>query len=640
MNQNINLVTALLLSAALLSTHSIAAFSEEKPGLEEILVTASLLPIEASRSANSVTIIDREQLENRAIVSLSDVLRDVPGFSVSKVGVLGSQTQIRVRGSEANHLLVTIDGVEANDPSLGDEFSWATLNASDIERVEIIRGPQSSLRGSDAVAGAVNIITRSADKPSSAGLFIETGSWSTDYSGFNIGRRINNFDMRLGVSHLESKGANISRSGNEDDGYRNTTVNFKSGWAPTDQAKFSFSYRESDGMNQFDADNDFDGFVEDQDRLSDFTNSTMALQGDFSSSDGALLHKIIISQAKNDNVAYADGAKGNQTASTKDQYQYTGSFSWGRGSRSLSMLAERESEDWMQRGEVSWGIYDPNQDRMRTTNALAVEYRGDITDQLTLATSVRYDDNSEFDSAKTFRSEAIYSVSDTVRLRGAVGTAIKNPTFTERFGFYTNFIGNASLIPEESTSWEVGVDQQIKNDDLRLSLTLFDAELKNEINGFVLDPITYAYTSANMTEKSHRQGGELSLVGTISDVISVAASYTYTDSTGGDEVREVRRPRHIASVNLGWQAAGNLHVNTNIQFSGDQTDVYFPPFPEPSQVVTLKSHTLVNINMNYQANDNLDIYVKLENALDDDYEEVFGYQTLGIGGNVGLRYSF
>jgi vitamin B12 transporter len=143
-----------------------------------------------------------------------------------------------------------------------------------------------------------------------------------------------------------------------------------------------------------------------------------------------------------------------------------------------------------------------------------------------------------------------------------------------------------------------------------------------------------------MTEKSHRQGGELSLVGTISDVISVAASYTYTDSTGGDEVREVRRPRHIASVNLGWQAAGNLHVNTNIQFSGDQTDVYFPPFPEPSQVVTLKSHTLVNINMNYQANDNLDIYVKLENALDDDYEEVFGYQTLGIGGNVGLRYSF
>ena len=151
---------ALLVTNTSLQAQTIAVDTD----IQEVLVSASLVPIAVSRSGNAVTIIDREQLKNRAAISLSNILRDVPGFSVSQVGVLGSQTQVRVRGAEANHLLVTVDGVEANDPSQGDEFSWGTLTASDIERIEIIRGPQSSLRGSDAVAGVVNIITRSAEE--------------------------------------------------------------------------------------------------------------------------------------------------------------------------------------------------------------------------------------------------------------------------------------------------------------------------------------------------------------------------------------------------------------------------------------------------------------------------------------------
>ncbi|MBT7948030.1 MAG: TonB-dependent receptor, partial [Porticoccaceae bacterium] len=575
---------------------------------------------------------------NRATVSLSNILRDVPGFSVSQVGVLGSQTQIRVRGAEANHLLVTIDGVEANDPSQGDEFSWGTLTASDIERIEIIRGPQSSLRGSDAVAGVVNIITRSAEK-SSVGLFLESGSWATHHSGFNIGHKQGDFDIRFGLSHIESAGDNIARTGDENDGYRNTTYNIRSGLKLSDQMDISFAARESDGMNQFDADNDFDGLIEDQDRVSEFENSTMRFQGDYSSKDGTWQHKVLISQSKSDNTAFADKAKGNVTASTKDQIQYIGSFTWDQGAQNIAALVEREEEDWMQRGEITWGVYDPNQDRERDTDSVAVEYRTDINDHLTLAASARHDDNSEFDSAKTYRAEAIYQLTEAIRLRSAVGTAVKNPTFTERFGFYTNFIGNPNLIPEESTSWELGADQLIMGGALTLSLTIFEAELENEIDGFVYDPATFAYTSNNINGTSERKGAELSAVGNISESMSLAAAYTYTDSTGDDAVREVRRPRHIASLNLGWQAAHNLHLNTNIQFTGEQTDVYFPPFPEPSQVVALSNHTLVNINLNYSATEKFEMYLKLENALNENYEEVFGYQTLGFGATLGLRYS-
>ena len=624
--------------ALAVSSFSAQVISDTNAEIEEVLVSASLIPITASRSANAVTVIDRAQLRNRATVSLSNILRDVPGFSVSQVGVLGSQTQIRVRGAEANHLLVTIDGVEANDPSQGDEFSWGTLTASDIERIEIIRGPQSSLRGSDAVAGVVNIITRSAEK-SSVGLFLESGSWATHHSGFNIGHKQGDFDIRFGLSHIESEGDNIARTGDENDGYRNTTYNIRSGLKLSDQMDISFAARESDGMNQFDADNDFDGLIEDQDRVSEFENSTMRIQGDYSSKDGTWQHKILISQSKSDNAAFADKAKGNVTASTKDQIQYIGSFTWDQGAQNIAALVEREEEDWMQRGEITWGVYDPNQDRERDTDSVAVEYRADINDHLTLAASARHDDNSEFDSAKTYRAEAIYQLTEAIRLRGAVGTAVKNPTFTERFGFYTNFIGNPNLIPEESTSWELGADQLIMGGDLTLSLTIFDAELENEIDGFVYDPATFAYTSSNINGTSERKGAELSAVGNISESMSLSAAYTYTDSTGDDAVREVRRPRHIASLNLGWQAAHNLHLNTNIQFTGEQTDVYFPPFPEPSQVVALSNHTLVNINLNYSATDKFEMYLKLENALNENYEEVFGYQTLGFGASLGLRYS-
>ena len=624
--------------ALAVSSFSAQVISDTNAEIEEVLVSASLMPITASRSANAVTVIDRAQLRNRATVSLSNILRDVPGFSVSQVGVLGSQTQIRVRGAEANHLLVTIDGVEANDPSQGDEFSWGTLTASDIERIEIIRGPQSSLRGSDAVAGVVNIITRTAEK-SSVGLFLESGSWATHHSGFNIGHKQGDFDIRFGLSHIESAGDNIARTGDENDGYRNTTYNIRSGLKLSDQMDISFAARESDGMNQFDADNDFDGLIEDQDRVSEFENSTMRFQGDYSSKDGTWQHKVLISQSKSDNTAFADKAKGNVTASTKDQIQYIGSFTWDQGAQNIAALVEREEEDWMQRGEITWGVYDPNQDRERDTDSVAVEYRTDINDHLTLAASARHDDNSEFDSAKTYRAEAIYQLTEAIRLRGAVGTAVKNPTFTERFGFYTNFIGNPNLIPEESTSWELGADQLIMGGALTLSLTIFEAELENEIDGFVYDPATFAYTSNNINGTSERKGAELSAVGNISESMSLSAAYTYTDSTGDDAVREVRRPRHIASLNLGWQAAHNLRLNTNIQFTGEQTDVYFPPFPEPSQVVALSNHTLVNINLNYSATEKFEMYLKLENALNENYEEVFGYQTLGFGATLGLRYS-
>jgi len=635
---------ATVATVSLLSVLPFAAQGQtaQQTEIEEVLVSASLLPISASRSANAITVIDSKQLKNRAALSVSDLLRDVPGLAVSRSGVQGSATQIRVRGAEANHLLVLIDGVEANDPSQSDELNWGTLSAADIERIEVIRGPQTSLRGSDAMAGVVNIVTRRADRPLSVNLFSETGSFGTYHSGLSIGSKQGDFDGRLSVNHIETEGENISRTGSEKDGYRNTNINLNAGWTVSDELRLSVAARQSDGMNEFDADGDFDGLVDDQEKVSEFRNSTMRIQGDYVSADGRFQHKLVIAQSNNDNEAFDTGVLGTYTSSTKYQYQYVGSAFWDESSQRLSVLAEREEEDFQQRGAIDdygiYGIYDPNQDRERNTDSIAIEYRNDISDALSLAASARYDDNSEFDSANTVRVEAVYQLNDGTRLRSAYGTAIKNPTFTERFGFYTNFIGNPSLEPEESTSWELGIDQMLFDNSLTLSATLFDTELKNEINGSAVDPVTFGYTAVNKEGKSQRQGVELTAIGTLTNSLSLNAAYTYTDSVEWDDetgvyIDEVRRARHMASLNLSWQAMDNLHINTNVQHNGSQTDVVFP------DIVALDSYTLVNLNANFSATEKLDVYLRLDNLFDESYEEVFSYQTLGFGASLGVRFS-
>ncbi|MDA9090795.1 TonB-dependent receptor, partial [Porticoccaceae bacterium] len=432
-------------------------------------------------------------------------------------------------------------------------------------------------------------------------------------------------------------GDNISRTGDEKDGYKNTSINLKAGLKVNDELKLSFAARQADGMNEFDAGGDYDGFVEDRNRVSEFRNSTMGLTADYVSANGLWQHKLVIAQSNNDNEAFADNVLGNATASTKDQYQYIGSMFWAESTQRLSILAEREEEDFEQRGPIAWGS-DPNQDRERNTDSFAVEYRTDISDDLTFAVSGRHDENSEFDSANTYRVEAVYQLNDSARLRSAYGTAVKNPTFSERFGFYTNFVGNPNLIPEESASWELGIDQQLGK--LSLSATLFDSELENEINGSICN-FAFVCTSGNKEGISQRQGVELSASADLADNLSMNASYTYTDSVesdgAGGYIDEIRRANHTGSLNLAWQVMDSLQINTNAQYNGSQTDTFFPP--SGSQTVTLDDYTLLNVNANYTATEKLDIYLRLDNLLDDDYEEVVGFQTLGFGASLGVRFS-
>ena len=617
-----------------------ASFSlaQSNQTIDEVIVSASLTPLERSETGNSVTIIDGDIIRERGVINISQILRDIPGFAVSQSGGYGAQTQVRARGAESNHLLVLIDGVEANDPSQNDEFVWGTVSIADIEKIEVIRGPQSAISGSDALAGKVNIITRSSDQ-NGAQVHSQLGSWNTHNSGFNFSRKDDNFHFRAGFSRIDSDGDNISRAGNENDGYQNTTMNLKSGYSLNPQLNVLLTARKSEGTVDYDSDDNFDGLVEDQPKNSDFDNLTAKIKTTYLQADGPWSHSFIIAESRFDNAAYSDGVRGNITASQKSQLQYLGSYA--EDSQSLSILIEKEKEDWMQKGEISYGIYDPNQNRVRENDGLALEYRYEPINNLIVGLSGRYEDNSEFGSSSSYRSEFVYKKSEAMRIRGVFGKAIKNPTFTERFGFYTNFLGNPNLVPEESVSAELGLDYTFATNLVEMSFTIFDSDLENEINGFVYDPATFAYTSANISGSSNRKGIEVTMSGEMSNALSFNSSYTYvkSDQQDGETItREIRRPEHMASLGLYWMPLDALNIIMNAQFVGSQLDTFYPPFPQNPENVKLADHTLVDIAINYEMSEKMSVLFKIDNLFNDNYEEVFGYKTLGVGVSVGLRY--
>ena len=594
--------------------------------IEEVLVSASLIPIVASRSANAITVIDSEQIKLRAAQSVSDLLRDVPGLAVSSYGALGSLTSIRARGSESNHLVVLVDGVEVNDPSQSDMLNWGTLSAADIERIEIIRGPQSSLRGSDAVAGVINIITSQANHALSADVFSEYGSRATSKNGFSLGHNSGKFSVRLGATHLETDGINIQPStGNDIDGYRNTGINLKAGYQYNDQLNLSLTSRKTTGMNEF------DGFPEVQ--SSDFSRFHNRVSADYNSADGLWSHAVSLADSdfENDNFKQEESQSvaNGSTSSSKQNYQYIGSRFWQEKDQRLSLALEREKEDYKQQGGWAFGA-DANKLVSRNTNSVTIEYRFDPIESVTLAASAREDDNDFFGKSNTQRLEAIFQHSDSLRLRGAWGTAVKNPTFTELYGIYSGFQSNPNLNPEESKSWELGLDTSLADERVQLEATYFNAQLTDEI-GSSCDA-NWTCTPINIEGISDRQGVELSTSFTVSDSLLINAAYTYTDSQDPDGVEEQLRAKHIGSVNVAWQPKPDTKVNINIQHNGSQTDYGFP------NPVKLDAYTLVNVNANYTASDKMDIYLSLNNLFDEDYQQVNGYETLGFGAYIGLRY--
>ncbi|HET6564377.1 MAG TPA: TonB-dependent receptor, partial [Xanthomonadales bacterium] len=608
------------------------AFADEEPlELDELLVSAALEPVSAADVASSVTVITREQIEQRQVKYLSELLRDVPGFAISQSGGPGTLTQVRVRGAEANQLLVLMDGVRANDPASGDEFQFQFASTANIERIEIIRGPQSAIWGTDALAGVINIIRRKDVNEDHLAATAEYGSFNSLDLAVDGGISRGKLRLSGGLSFMDTDGTNISRLGSEEDGADNTTANLAMDIDLSEAWSLQVNGLHVDATSDFD---DFDNFVTglpvDANRETHINRDYLKGEVRWQPVDSAWSGSFTAGWLDTDNRNFAEGAWDSATSASTLELRARASVLLGdpaAGNHRLSFALDQDEVDFSQRGiAFPWG--DPNQDQSFDVTGYAAEYVGKPTDSFTWTVNGRQDDYSDFDDVFTWQLAASQQLNESLRLRASTGTGSKAPTFIERFGFYPDFfIGNPDLKPETSKGWELGMELDLLDQSLVLGAAWFDQQLEDEIDGFVFDPATGAFSAANKTDDSGRRGLELTLFGQWTEDFTVNASYTYLDAEEtdslGQQVQEARRPRHMASLNANYYFAdrrGNL--NLNINYNGEQLDNFFPPpFYTPEQV-ELDGFTVVDLAGSWKLTDSWSLTARVSNLFDEDYEEI------------------
>lgn len=628
-------------SAAVLAATALPVLADD---IETIEITGARTPLSAADIASNVTIISAEDIEKRQTFSLPDLLNTLPGIAVTRAGSVGGQAQLRLRGGEANQTLVLIDGVQINDPAAGDEVQFELLSATEIERIEIIRGPLSAVWGSDAVSGVINIITKKGEGDLSVSANGEAGAFGTYRFGGSVGGATKKANFRVGASYSDSEGTNVSRIGDENDGFRAVTVNARGGYKLTDTSNLSFSLRHTDTRNEFDRTDFTTGFPTDSDRVTNNKQTMASVGTSFELFGGRLQQSARITYLDTEIANLSDGVASGATFSERWGFYADSRIKLTEG-HNLTLAIDHEDTAFSQRGTAT-PFGDPNQDQSGVVTGYVADYVGALSEAVTVTGSVRYDDNDLFDNATSWRGGIVYKFVGTgTRLYGNVARGQKSPTFIELFGFFSDsFIGNPNLLPERSVEYEFGISHAALDGKLTFDASYFTARLENEINGFAFDPVTFGFTAENRDGKSKRDGFEVTAAFKVNEQLDVTVNYAYLDASepdgSGGFTRELRRPKNNASLFVDYRPSKRLGLTLDANYVGSSDDTFFPPFPEPSQTVTLDDYLLVNIGGSYRVNETISLYGRVENLLDETYENLFGFATPGIGAYAGFRANF
>ncbi|HCY04946.1 MAG TPA: hypothetical protein DHU16_05790 [Gammaproteobacteria bacterium] len=623
--------------------------------IEEVLVTASHQPQTLNQIGSAISRIEANELANQTSTNVADLLRNAAGVSVNQSGPLGALTQVRIRGSEANHTLVMIDGVRVNDISLGSEFNFANLTNADISHVEVLRGPQSARYGSDAIGGVIGIFTRQQESTGwNGGANLGAGQFNTQDLGARMGFRSNdpqrNWHAHLSIGQLTTDGIDASPIGVELDGFNTTQVSAQARINLTQDASMKMVLRqvntESEGDKQ-----DFDfpttatqGLIVDADERVDGRQQHLHISLDHKI--GHWAHHAALTQSQNstDYLVNGTAASGLRGERLLLDLQTARRINSGRAERSINMGIQSEQRDFE---NIYAGLSAANYTADDSQNSLFAEYLVDYA-RTSLALSLRRDWNQRFANATTARGSVSHvllsSAASQSRLHLSFGQGITNPSFFELFGFIpSTFIGNPDLKPEQSTSYDFGWSQSGESElagsqtQWDFDLTYFSADLQNEITtvydaNFMSQPI-------NLETDSDRSGIEVSGNLVIGTTWQLAIAYTrLTAEENG--VEEVRRPKHSGQVRLSRDFADSKG-RASIQFlhNGRRTDNEFIYATEATRA-NLQPYTLTNIGISYDLRPNLTLTGRVDNLTDTEYQQVFGYNSPGRYVSFGAKLNF
>ncbi len=616
-----------------------AATGAASPELEEpIVVTASLEPVRADASPASITLIDERRIEALGAPFVSDLARLAPGVSVAVSGAPGSLTQIRIRGAEANHSLLFVDGIAFNDPASGNEARFETIAADGLSRMEIVRGPQSALWGSEALGGVIAV--EGADPLSGPRLSASGEYGSRDFSRGHVGLVAGGGQAGVAASltRLRGDGIDIFGGGDGDrDGFSNFAARLKAAIRPVSDGEAGIV------GHYIRATSRFDGTPAPLFRRADTLDSSRAELGAIRAwtrlglAAGSPWSLELDGQYLHSSNRNRDGAMPlNRTLA--DRLRIGGKlvrrFSAGGVRHALIAAVEREDESFAALDQAVF--FAPDQRRSRGRSAYIGEWRAQWGSALSTDLAVRRDDFNRFEDSTNVRAAIVGRPTDRLRLHAAYGEGIAQPTFFDLYGFDpTSFIGNPDLTPERSRGLEAGVAWEGRR--LGVGATAFSNRLSGEI---VEDFSTFLFTVRNAAGKSRRRGVEASAELRPAAGLRVSANYTWLDARerrvgAGRRSTEPRRPKHSANVAADW-TAGRFVTGASIAYVGKRGDSDFDLFPAVR--VTLADYVLANVRMAYRLSDRLELFGRIENAADSDYREVFGYNSQGRSVHAGLRF--
>lgn len=606
-------------AAALVAALGLSAHADEvdevdsEAELEQVIVSAGRL----GPADHRVFVLELDELASAS--HAAEALRLLPGVAMSG-GNRGALTQLRVRGAEANHLLVLLDGVPINDPAAGAAFNFGLLDLAGVQRLEFQSSPLSAIWGADALAGVLYLDTRPAGNQQR--LSFGYGTHATADADLQFAHHGRRGHAALAAGWSESAGTNAAQEGDEADGYAHATANLRlgtevRGWQLAANAHWL------DASVEFDPSPPPRYLPQDGDVRTDDRQAVLQASARYLGHENVTPWVTIASQ-RTDMTNFADGAITTTFGGRRDLARGAANILWGESdtaNHGVNLIVDVERERFAQTGAAS-PFGDPNQRQRMTTAGLGGEYQLRLP-WVSLSASLRHEWNDAFANALAYRLGA--TTEGRLRFFASLGRGVTNPTFTERFGYTPDtFVGNPHLRPERARSLEVGIEWRRRS--ASLSVAAFRSALRQEIDGFTFDPAIGGFTARNLAGRSLRRGAELRFEAGPGRW-RLRGSYAYVDAEAGDNSRELRRPRHLANVSLRALLAPRWSAGVAVAHAGSSADRDFSAFP--ARPVALDGFRVVRADTSFEFRRGWRLRLIVDNALDADATTIYGYNAPG-----------
>lgn len=635
-------VTACILNTAL-------AANSTSNGQENIIVTATRVPTPSQRVGSTVSVITAADIKNHQYRSATDALKSIPSLSVIRNGGPGKLTSIFSRGTNASQTLVLIDGIEINDPSNTDgRVDLSHLYIGDIERIEVLHGPQSTLYGSDAIGAVIQVFTRKGEGDTAASGTVEGGSFGTLNEYAYLSGAKQKLSYTFNVQHTDTNGVSALSSDfrqpngvHDDDSSESLTLSSRLVFSASDILEFDFSGRyivtdsELD-LNVFPVQDDSDSDNE-TDQLILGLNTRLSLLG------GRTEHRFGISYTDIDRDDRDDFDPVNSfdflrasNKSKKLKFELQNDFYLSEAhTLTLGVETEEDNIDSELVSESLFGPFTSSVDEDVRNNAVYFQDQFVLGEQLSGTAGIRNDDNEDFDNETTWRLALAYELpASNTRLKGSYATGFKAPTLAQLFGVSASsfgpFTGNPDLKPETSKGWELGFEQTLETINTQFGATYY----RNDIE----DLITFSddFTTNVNKDEVKTYGVEAFLNSVLANNLSAGLNYSYTRAVDQATDRNLRRrPLHKAVTQLSYTPQQGLALSAEGILIGNRYDTD----PNTGARIRRGSYFTANLAASYTVNRHWELFGRVENLFDRDYEEPAGFEQPGVGVYVGVKVS-